>query len=306
MDSQTLLFFGMTLLDTLKLFVPPLLSALVAFMLFYMTTKRDRKKDKEKSSAESLNKVKHFNYVAKEAITLVDKQANAIREHITLVESNLFEAVPIGVCNKRSCELLVDLISSEGVFNSFTKVSLKIGTDVVETFSKVSARGVYINHQLESILKGVEDNIDYIHSQTKLIQVGIDELLQSINTLSLLIQKKGFDIQEDKDFVEGTKSIDEKLYSQKSQGLETFYTHLVLPLKDLVIHCRVKNFANIDSLLAVARARDRVNRMYNELFGSRETYKLTLGEEATKLQAECDNLKSLVILLEPMEAKTKK
>lgn len=294
LDCATLFTF-----DTLKLFAPPLFSALVAFMLFAMATRRDKRKDRKKLKKERLNKVRHFNYVAKEAIKTVEKQAQALREHLLAVAKNRFTPTPLSLYNKQSCEVLVDLISDETIFSSLTNIPLVNNEDVIQIFSKVSSKGVYINHQLESILNGVKDNFDYIHSQTKLIQTEVDELLRAVNSLSVSLQKEGFQVQEDQDFVAHTKQINDKLYSQEDQGLETFYNFFIMPLAEIVNHCRVHMFSNINGLLTVSRVRDRAERMYNELFGTHIAYQKLLAEEASKLQGECDNLKTLVAELEP-------
>lgn len=285
---------SMTPLEFLKLTLPPLFSALVAFMLFYMTTRRDRKKDKKKESKDNRKMVKHFVYVVQESISLVDSQHKALEEHIANVKQDKFNSRAVGYYDKKSCELLVDLLSDTATFSAVSKSQINDADRIIETYSKINSKGVFINHLLGATLESIKLNHEYIVSKSKEIQSHIDTLLQAINSLSVYLQKLEEVNDSDIYFVEAVRGLDATLYGQEKSDIETFYDFLIMPFEPVINECKNHYFSNINGLLEVARARDKAHRTYNELFGTHGIYLLNLEDEAFKLRTECDNLKELI------------
>lgn len=283
-----------TALDILKIFGPALLSAGVAYMLFWLKVQNDRDNDEEKAEKVRVSKVKYLTYISEEAIKVAEGQIKGVNEHIALVEKERFVSVPLAYYNRRSCEILIELISSEVTFTAFVKSKFKDIEDNAYAFSQVSAKGIFINELMENIMKGTKDNFDYIQKQTREAQLQIDALLAPMNRVSIDIQTRGASSEEDNFYVQSVKDLDDRLHAQESQGLETFYNYLVAPLQDILKHCSTKRFFNINALLDIARERDRAERLYNELFGSRDIYLKTLNEELAKLKQETQKFKDLI------------
>lgn len=277
----------------------PLITASVTIALFYFASRRDKKKDRAKALKEQMNKVKYFNYVAKDAMVIYDKQLKALNEHLHAVEQQKYLPQQLSHYNKDSCKMLAELMSNEAIFIALCDAQATKDEDVVANLSKVNTKSIFANHLLEAIVQGVKDNFDYIHKQTKLIQGGIDELLRAVNLLSISLQKNGFNSQEDADFVGMVKDLDKKLYGDKKPEIEDFYNHFIMPLQDVVSACKTRMFSDIDGLLVVARTRDKAERMYNELFGSHQTYFQTLTGEANRLQSVCNELTPLLEKIKP-------
>lgn len=289
-----------TLADFIKSF-GPLITAGATISVFYLTTRRDRRKEQKKSLQEKLNKVRYVSYITDDVIKLVDKQAQALQQHIVMVKAQRFDAVPLVHYNKRSCELLSNLMTDELTFSAFVGTPMANKVDMIQTFSKISSKAVFINALFDLILADTKSNFDYIHEQAKLIQTEIDGLLRAVNSLALSLQTSGSTIDVDRHFVAKVKTIDESLYSQQTQGLETFYHYLVVALRTVVSDCKTKDFSNIDALLNVARFRDRAERMYNELFGTHQDYLQELDEQTKLLKGECQELQTLMLNIKPLE-----
>lgn len=294
MTKILLLCISITPSEFLKLTIPSLFAALVAFMLFHMTTRRDRRKDKKKEKKDNRKKIMHFIYVVRESIKLVDAQHNALEKHIDEVKLDKFNSRSIGYYDKKSCELLVDILSDTATFSAVSKSQINYGKGIIETYSKINAKGIFINHLLGASLGSIKVNHEYIVSQSKLIQSYIDNLLQAINSLSIHLQKLEAFTDLDVHFVESVRSLDASLYGQEKCDIQTFYEFLILPFEAVIIKCKNQHFSNINALLEVARARDKAHRSYNELFGTHDIYVMNLQDEALKLRTECDNLKELI------------
>lgn len=288
----------MTFSDFVKSF-GPLITACATISVFYLASRRDKKKEIKKAKKERMNRVKYFEYIATEATKTINNQYNGLKTHLEAVDKEKFLAVPLSYYHKRSCEQLVDLISSESTFLAINESTTKQQDESILTFSKISSKATFLNHLLESIMTSVKENFDYIQTQTRLIQSEVDDLLIAINSLTLSLQENKQPSEVDELFVESIKDINDILYSQKTQGLETFYNYLILPLEKVVSNSKVITFSNINDLLAVARFRDRAERMYQELFGSHKIYTNDLKEETNLLKRECDNLNTLLDLLNP-------
>jgi hypothetical protein len=118
-------------------------------------------------------------------------------------------------------------------------------------------------------------------------------LLRATGWLLIDLQKTGNRSAQDEHYLRSVIELDDRLHAQEVQGVETFYNHLVLPIKKVIEESKDHRFSNMDGLLEVARERDKSERLYQELFGSRDIYIKTLQEELAKLTEEFENLKQL-------------
>lgn len=270
----------------------PLFSALVAFMLFYLTTERDKRKERKKKRVEYKNRA---NYLAK--LALMSKGACNHQHRLLIAYAKETRQLPLishslVLTNMTSLERLSKIISDESSFISLIKH--RIYEDKAKSITFFTEFVVIIDYLFELYTNVVqvvekrhttqnEESNKYASFASNLTN-DLVTLLHSLETLDKSPIKQTFSDECDR--------IQANFNKQNSRDIETHFNFILIPFLKTSYKSIDKTFTQVKELMDLIKIAEEMRRLREQMIENSQSHAKFIEDSCANFQLAMDNLNS--------------
>jgi hypothetical protein len=281
-------------LDLFKAIFTPFVGTLTALGVFYLTSRRDRRKEEAKKANDSRNRAKYISNLLNDTIKTTQKQTMSLYEFLPKLQTDFTNYHPIPRIVNSNLDRLIRVLGDEISFTSITKVDIGDSIDEkIEVYNKLVSKVDFVDAILTNLMSVAQNKTRQKAIDDLEIQTATDGILVHSNTIMLELQNSESPTDLEQEFVKGFIEIDKALRSQTEQGISTFHNYLVLPANAFINRFYSNNFRKIEQLQLLARAIDQSRRLYSQMKVNNDIYVSMIEEAIVDLQPQLLVLREL-------------
>ena len=227
----------MTEIETVKPFfdqgfLKDIVSALIgtgtALLVFYLSIKSERKKERKKGQEENENRIRHFSNLTKSSINHVKNIISNLEKMISEYEKNTIDFQLLMFSPNKSFNRLEKLLKNENYFLSYID---KFGETKIKTFNNLSTEVDYFNMQIDQIWEMVEKSQKFDYKRKKEFKEQVNKLMNLTAWLT-----KQPELLEERDIIKlNTYILDFHDNMTNEADLNYFYGYIRKILEDVLI-----------------------------------------------------------------------
>ncbi|RZK43058.1 MAG: hypothetical protein EOO90_05230 [Pedobacter sp.] len=279
--------FNLTTLDLFKLFLPPLLSALVAFMLFAMTSRRDRRKDDKRRKLEREQRAKYLLELISSSSRLTNHQWKLLDAYINEVKASPFNSHTLMLTPIFSLERLFNLIGDELSFISLTTIDdSNKSNKLIGYYTELTVSIDYLHGIKTNIMEAVKERFSNKQLEGNKYYESINTLAEDISTLLIELQVLQMSASEQM-FLKESIALQETLNAQPSRDIEEHFKYFLVPFISLCYNCSNETFTKIDAL-------SRLVKQAKNLENSRSQMLATIKHHVDLMEHSSANFKKAI------------
>lgn len=282
--------FALNLLDIGRLFGPSLLSALVAFMLFRLTSLRDKKKEKKKQKVERNARVNYLAKLATMAKGACNHQLRLFESYAEEIKNAPLSSHSLIITEITSLERLFKITGDELSFKALTKLKMGDDSNASITFFTglvVTIDYLYGLHQniIEAVAKWHKENKSHRDVYTDIA----NNLMHDIVEFSIDLETPPI-LPIEKQFVDGTFKLQRELNNQTDRDIDTHCKVFIIPFLQLSYESISDSFPKLKQLTELIKTAENIRKQYEQIKDSSLDHAAFIEKSCVQFKSAIENL----------------
>ncbi|MCS3870119.1 hypothetical protein J3D55_003035 [Chryseobacterium ginsenosidimutans] len=257
--------------EFLKSILGPLIATGTALLIFYLSIKKDKRKERKEKKREAHNRIRNFLNLLNSSKSHAENTISNLNQMINSYETSLINFQLLRFSPNKSFERLDGNLKNENYFQSFIK---KFGKNKVDNFNRLSLIIDYFNLQLDHLWAMVEKA--QLHDYERKIKFN-DLSKKAVNQIARLTIHTSYGISDDE--LEILGSILVEYHVNMVNSIEHQYIYLRKFLTEgLSNHISNPNITDLIELIKDA------SELFNEIQSQNKNHKQDLIQIRYEMQ----------------------
>jgi len=271
----------------LEKLLPSFVGTATALLVFYLTTIRDKNKEKTKKDEERTDKMSYLKNLLSNVIKLTKQQIENVQEYINKVEENdldfhLMTLVPLTDYNRA-----IDTLSKDEYFISFNRF-YKEKFDTTKKYERILSNIDYLNAEFIQITEMLKKSQQFDYERKLQFKETVDKTISLVGNFLLSIRQNlhpPFHILDQRflSFMEGLKD---------HSDIQYYHDEFIIPINDFCVnYLSVPGNPQIPEILLIAENSRNSKQFFQIIKDSNKETGTDLTKIKQSLVKSLDDLK---------------
>ena len=273
----------------LEKLLPSFIGSATALLVFYLTTRRDKGKEKKKKDEERSDKMSYLKNLLTNVIKLTEQQSNNLQEHIDKVKVNDIDFQLMTFVPLTDFVRAIETLSKEDYFIGFNKF-YKDKFDTTKQFERILSNIDFLHSQFLEVPQILKKSQDFDYERKMQYKENVDKTISLVGNL-LFAVRRHMQAPWDKvdniflGFMEGLKN---------HTDLSYYHHQFVTPINDFFVdYLSDSNNSVSQEILIIAENSRNAKQMYNIIKSSNREVSTDIEQIKDSVVSSMTELKEL-------------